>query len=280
MRLCMTLLVRDEAGLVRENIEYHLSRGVDFVIATDNLSVDATPEILRGYERRGLLRYIREEGDDYSQDLWVTRMARLAAREHGAEWVLHVDADEFWWPERVEDLKDILSGVPAGVDGLRVDRSNFVGSAAYTRDEPFHAQLRCRQAAATNAIGNPLPGKVCHRGFERVRVGQGNHDFTLPSRSPKILQTDEIAIFHFPYRSYEEFRHKIRLGGAAYERNARLPPRVGGPWRSLYAQERAGRLEEHFRGLIAGHDELAALVKTGAAIHDPRFDDYMQGLSR
>ena len=38
MRLVMTLLVRDEEDIVRANVDFHLARGVDFVIATDNRS--------------------------------------------------------------------------------------------------------------------------------------------------------------------------------------------------------------------------------------------------
>ena len=49
----MTLLVRDEEDLVEANLDHHFAQGVDFVIATDNGSVDRTPRILRRYARRG-----------------------------------------------------------------------------------------------------------------------------------------------------------------------------------------------------------------------------------
>ena len=35
MKIVMTLLVRDEQDIIRENIEFHLSMGVNFFIAAD-----------------------------------------------------------------------------------------------------------------------------------------------------------------------------------------------------------------------------------------------------
>src|SRR5262245_51551113 len=106
----MTLLVRDEQDILRANIEYHLAQGVDSFIVTDNRSVDATARILKDYEARGKLRYIFEASDDYNQYAWVTRMARLAYSDLGADWVINSDADEFWWPKH-GTLRDTFAGV-------------------------------------------------------------------------------------------------------------------------------------------------------------------------
>ena len=114
MRLVMTLLARDEADVVDAQIAFHLHAGVDFVSRRTTRSSDGTTEILERYERAGVLRLIREPGDDMRQDEWVTRMARLAATDHGADWVINSDADEFWWP-RGGSLKDVLATVPGTV---------------------------------------------------------------------------------------------------------------------------------------------------------------------
>jgi hypothetical protein len=98
MRLVMTLLVRDEADVVDAQIAHHLAAGVDHVVATDNRSTDGTTDILERWEATGRLSLIRESGDNLRQSEWVTRMARLAATELAADWIINTDADEFWWP--------------------------------------------------------------------------------------------------------------------------------------------------------------------------------------
>ena len=110
MRLVQTLVVRDEADIVGVQIDYHLNAGVDFVIATDHESRDGTTEILEGYARAGHLLRIPVEGEmrDWG---WRTSMARLAATDYGADWVINTDADEFWVP-RAGTLEDVFAAVP------------------------------------------------------------------------------------------------------------------------------------------------------------------------
>src|SRR5882672_4083477 len=112
MKLVLTVLARDEADVIDAQIDFHLNAGVDFVIATDNASQDGTTEILESYARQGHLHLIHEPAEGLRQGEWVTRMARLAATDFGADWVINSDADEFWWP-RGASLKDVLEAVPA-----------------------------------------------------------------------------------------------------------------------------------------------------------------------
>ena len=111
MKLVMTLLARDEADIVESWLAFHLNAGADFVIATDNRSEDGTTDVLERYAREGHVHLIREPGEDLRQDEWVTRMARLAATEFAADWVINSDADEFWWPSGAS-LSEMLAAVP------------------------------------------------------------------------------------------------------------------------------------------------------------------------
>src|SRR5262249_10290183 len=143
----MTLLVRDEQDIIQANIDYHLSRGADFIIATDNRSIDSTTEILKSYESRDLLRYIFEEADDYNQHVWVTRMARMAYAEYGADWVINNDADEFWWPMK-GGLQEAFSGLAPEINVVRAERHNFVTSGSAS--EPFYDRMIYRNRVSFN----------------------------------------------------------------------------------------------------------------------------------
>lgn len=273
MRLILTLLVRDEEDILAANLDYHFARGVDFAIVTDNRSVDATPAILERYRARGLVHVIHEPADDYAQGRWVTRMARLAAREFDADWVINGDADEFWWPHN-GDLKTCLRQVPAAAGGVVVQRNNFVPDPH--RDGPFHRRLVFRETDTRNHLGGALPPKVCHRADPDAIVGQGNHTVEGP-RLGALVDDDRLEILHFPIRDFAQFERKIANGGSAYERNAELPADVGHVWRELYRAYRDGRLREEYDRLVPNAEGLRRGVATGDFVADTRLSLLLEG---
>jgi hypothetical protein len=277
MKVILTLLVRDEEDVIRPFLDYHLQRGVDLVVATDNRSQDGTKEILEEYRQRGRLVYRHEPDDDYAQAKWVTRMARLAARDLQADWVIHRDVDEFWWPE-FGDLKTALARVPRSVSVLQVPRRNFL-PRPLGEAEHFLDRMIYRETYSTNDVGKPLMPKVCHRAHRRIRVARGNHSASVRLRRFPAADSEEISIFHFPVRSLEQLEKKIANGGAALERS-RLPPEVCRHWRSLYDELRSkGGLREHFKGQIFDQAELAAALARGEVVEDRRLQRFMATMS-
>lgn len=275
MRLVMTLLVRNEEDILRANLDFHFSRGVDFVIATDNRSCDGTPDILREYEKEGRLHLIREEQDDYSQDLWVTRMARLAATQFHADWVINNDADEFWWPFG-GNLKEALSQYGREIGVVLCPRLNFV-CRPNLGESPFYEVMVYRQAEAKNELGRSLPPKACHRAAAEVEVGQGNH--AVSGVPGEIAESSNIEILHFPIRSWEQFATKVQYGGAAYARNTRLSHAAGRRWRMQYEMMQEGTLADYFQNLVCSDIQLKQALTKTEICQDRRLSDALREIN-
>ncbi len=211
----MTLLVRNEAEVIEENLVYHLESGVDFVIATDNGSTDGTLDVLERYAREGHLHLGHEASREHRQETWVSTMARLAATDFGADWVINSDADEFWLPLQ-GTLKEVLAAVPERFGALKVPRSDFI--VRPDGPEPFYDRMTVAHVTTVNPRkgGRPLLAKVIHRAAPDAALTHGNHRVSgtgvelMPGWEP-------IEILHYPTRSYAQFERKIRQHGEAID---------------------------------------------------------------
>jgi Glycosyl transferase family 2 len=268
MKLVMTLLVRDEEDILAINLEHHLALGVDQVLVTDNRSADATPDILANYARCGVVRVLQESGNDFDQWRWVTRMARMAVDE-GADWVMHVDADEFWCPAG-DGIPDALDTVLPQYGVAIAPRFNFPPTAQEA--PPFYERLVVRETASSNAMGQPLPGKCCHRSSPDVQIAQGNHEVWARGLrlQPQPLPVD---ILHFPMRTFTQFERRIAVGGEAYARNHKLPINVGDTWRRLYAMYQEGKLRAYWEAQVLTPERLADGLLSGRLCLDTRVRD-------
>jgi hypothetical protein len=271
VKLVMTLLVRDEADIVAANLDYHFAQGVDFVIATDHSSRDGTADVLRRYERDGVLLLREVGGEAHDQVAHVNAMARAAAIEHGADWVINNDADEFWWPF-FGNLKDVLGAVPDEFGAVVASRSNFLPRVG--GPEPFLERMVVRETASRNGVGDPLEPKVVHRGTPEIEMGPGNHSIEAPdvSVAPDV---GLLEVLHFPMRTFEQFERKVVNVGVGYERLEARGPEVGRDQLALLELQRQGRLRAHFDDLVVDDAELDAALASGSVAIDTRLRDFM-----
>ncbi len=270
-KLTMTLLVRNEADILEDNIRFHHAMGVSSFIVMDNLSTDATPQITAALSQEIDIEYLHQPADDYNQRDWVTAMARKAAEEHGADWVINNDADEFWLPAS-GDLRSFCALLPERTGWVTVPRHNAVvpalpgdvlgGGAGPRLTDVFERDSR-------NGEGKPLPGKVLHRASASVEVAQGNHSVAHVAGHASAGQ-GRIAILHFPCRSLAQYKDKIRLGGAAYSRNTALPPGAGAAWRSQYDGLETGAVERFWRDQAVAPEEQEIGLLRGTLMRDAR----------
>ena len=239
-RVLATLLVRDEEDIVADTIDHHLAMGVEHVLVTDHASTDGTAAILAEYVRRGRATVTHVESDRYEQAAWVTVMAREAAAL-GADWVVHLDADEFAWTDGM-DLPEYLSGVPVEVATLRVPRWNVV--PLRTAAGPWWEGPMARDLLSANSVGGRIAPKILHRAGPAVVLGTGNHCVEGLGTAPPVDALG-LAVLHVPYRSFEEFAARV-----ARNEGLTLDPAsdrsVGAHWRQDVADLRAGRLRESY----------------------------------
>jgi hypothetical protein len=275
MKLVLTLLARDEADIVEQWLAFHLNAGVDLVIATDNRSQDGTTEVLERYARDGHVHLIHEPGEGLRQDEWVSRMARLAATDFGADWVINSDADEFWWP-RGASLRDVLAAVPQRYGTVSAFLRMFVPRPG--DEEPLERMtVRFSALAPINdpaSLYKPIR-KVVHRAHPEIRVTRGNHAL-IDSPFAPLRGWYPIEVFHFPLRSLEQCTHKAELQGNAFEKHIARPPTAYHA--NMFEALRGGRIEEYYTSLLVSDDEVEQGVAEGRLVVDTRLRDALRQL--
>lgn len=265
----MVLVVRDDADVVDAQIAFHLNAGVDFVIATDHSSTDGTADILDSYARDGYVRRLSEEGDARDTD-WRAKMARLAVSEHGADWVIDSDADEFWMP-RAESIKDILVAMPPRYGIVQslvrvflprpdhgesfVDRMIVRRPVSSMRDDESKGRLDW----ALRPIHRADPNMVVSR----------DRDVVLDGRVP-LRAWYPVEVLRFPLRSLEQAERRAQQRSGPSETRSRIEE-------ELFA---ANALGARWTELVVDDDELDRRVGDGSLVVDERLRDALGNLEQ
>jgi hypothetical protein len=269
----MTLLVRDEADIVDAQIAFHLNAGVDHVIATDHRSQDGTTEILERYEREGFLHLIREQDLEYREVEWRTRMARLAATDFDADWVINSDIDEFWWP-RGADLKEVLMSLPPRYGIVSAYWRPFVPRPD---DGAFFAERMAVRLSPEAAINNPSSqfrpnSKIIHRAHPGLTVSRGNHAVEDVLLQP-LRGWYPVELFHFPLRSKAQVERKASIYRAS------KGTRLHEAHRALYDALQEGTLDDGYGALVVDGHALERGLAEGSLVLDTRLRNALRVLA-
>ena len=229
MKLAMTIMVRNEADVIEDNLRFHRAQGVDFFIALDNGSTDGTREILESYERAGILSVVSMPGPLLKVLKKGTTQIGRMAHEMGADWVIHNDADEFWWPMTGSNLKEALAAIPDRFGIVLAPRTEFLprpdGAGSFA-ERLMIREARFRRPPKTAHRTHPLiklwtthpidvwvnrgssprsglVGKPALRA-QPTHVEENELDLVLAPEFP-------IGVLHFPFRSFEQYRSKVEV---------------------------------------------------------------------
>lgn len=269
----MTLRTRDHEDIIDSNLAYHLSAGVDFVIATDHRSVDGTREILRRYAGEGILELVCKDDETYVPGEWINDMARHAWLAHGADWVIAADPDEFWWPSG-GDLKDVLAAIPARYGALLCPWRHFVPRPDASSHFAERMTLRIDATGPWTRPEDPFHPNVnvTHRAGESVRLRPGNHDVESPF--PVLRGWFPIEVLHFPLRTLGQAEAKFAAWGQR-ETLEGMAPHVDTAGEAIEAE----RFGDYYRRYVVDDAAAEDWIADGTLAVDVRVRDALRALA-
>jgi hypothetical protein len=279
-------LVRNEVDIIETNLRHHLTTVLDEAIVVDNGSTDGTFELLAELADELPLQLGSEIGHVY-QSARVTRMARYAAQQ-GADWVLPIDADEFW-VARDEPFRSVLEEAPVDARALFVDVINFVqrrdvlaaspGVVATMTMRPDDVMGTAEEASrlvltgAVSWVELPYAPKAVHRALPDVFVGAGNHLSGISGGIP----TDALTCLHAPLRARSLLVQKIDHGRRSIEEQSSAES----AWhlKRWWQMAREGTLDREWEALSYEDGAITVGGDRHELVRDDRLKDVVEAVA-
>ena len=274
-------MVRNEADIIRLNVLYHLSLGVDRLHVVDNGSTDGTDEALQRLSAEyAEVRWSRDDGS-FLPSRVMTSLARQAFKE-GADWVVPIDADEFWYAPG-GDFRGVLEESNAAV--LRAQAINFIQRRGQRESKPdalLHMTMRVASPVGPPDRGQDLveaqqiafvekvyPQKCISRPTAEIYIETGHHSISGVDGPRK--RTDEVVCLHAPMRSRAALGERVRSSKRAAEAGRNL--RQGRNRRRLMELEGQAAIDLEWAANSYEDDHLDVYGERHAVVFDPRLRD-------
>jgi hypothetical protein len=165
--IAVTIVARAGDDVVDAQLAFHLAAGAGNVLIAQS-GVGSPPAGLERYQGDARVHLVSHPADGEAEQR--TSMARRAATELGAAWVVHARPGEFWWP-RSTSVADALAAVPPRYTIVQGLVRRFLPSSG---DRPPWTQLTLRDALTRPGAEPPPLSRALrrlHRALPDVVVG-------------------------------------------------------------------------------------------------------------
>ena len=224
MSIVALLGVKDEVELIGLSMAHLRRIGVDRICVVDYGSTDGTLDIVAAERRRHGDVSLAHIDPDLVVDYESSSAHDLAlARATGAEWVLVLDADEFWLPvsgslRTCESLwrGDIVVAERYNV-ALAANRLLMPSVLApqfynrlqlMTRHVPHFrrfVEMHPEEPFITVAPGHKVIGRLTHA----AAITPGGHDLTPASPQTRRIVAPDIVVAHVAFSTWPRFERKV-----------------------------------------------------------------------
>lgn len=277
----------NSVDIIERFLSHYKKLGVHKIMVMDFHSNDGTQEILSSRQWRDFISLVPFPGivDLDSSNI----MLSLAKKWFGRDVLcLFCDPDEFLVTPSM-NIEEIISNENLIQVGANIiPRFNMTGSydLAISNQElmnPFGAlryriDVRARRKGAAEInnetldppwIFTDIPGKVIVRLGSTMAIKGGDH-----SAQCKQGETGSIRrgyyLLHYPFRTWEEFKNKIKIAKVDFETNAHLPLWFGWQIRRWIRLSNENKLYAEYLLQFIEADELERLLVEGSLCLDER----------
>jgi glycosyltransferase involved in cell wall biosynthesis len=213
-------MVKNEEDILEYVLKHLLEEEIDNIIVADNLSTDNTKDILLDLSRQYKNIEVLEDTEPaYYQSEKMTNLAHYAAR-CGAEWIVPFDADEVWYSTTGDTLGATLRSMKEDVAVAKV-YDHYPIQVNTEESNPIKSIVH-------KEIVEELFPCVAFKYDINIQIALGNHDVLKDG----MRNYSDIEIRHFQYRSFDQFKRKLRNGKKALELS-NLSEITGTHWRYL-----------------------------------------------
>jgi len=178
---------------VEENLRFHRAAGVDVVVMGGTFATSGSPALERKADDGFVVR-VEAAGSQ-------TDLARVAADELGADWLIPTTLEELWWP-RGESLKDVLAVIPPRYGVVQGLVRTFLGTDEQPGGEgstAFESRIvRTSLLGPDGSGGAPLEEllRPVYRAGPNMTIDA--RDWTLGGRRVPLRAWYPIEVFRFP----------------------------------------------------------------------------------